>query len=142
MNLHVSSSDSNWAILTWDKTECTLQSHENNNNNNNNNAGLNENRRTNMTSQSNQLKTSTMNDCLNNNNKHFIKFYQVAYQIIGYSSNRTRIKNFNNDGDNVDKKNNNDVGDVDVHLTSKHTFLCIYVKFMICDIMNQSVVAK
>ncbi|CAH8602660.1 unnamed protein product [Schistosoma intercalatum] len=120
LNLHVSSSDSNWAILTWDKTECAQQSRENNNNNNNNDAGLNEKRRTNIRSQSNQLETSTMNDCLNNNNnKYFIKFYQVAYQIIGYSSNRTRIKNFNNDGDNVDKKKNND-GDVDVHLTNEN----------------------
>uniref|UniRef100_A0A3Q0KID2 Cell adhesion molecule n=1 Tax=Schistosoma mansoni TaxID=6183 RepID=A0A3Q0KID2_SCHMA len=121
LNLHVSSSDSNWAILTWDKTECAQQSHENNNNHHNNNAEYDENRRTSIRSQSNQLKTSSINDCLNNNNKHVIKFYQVAYQIIGYSSNLTRIKNFNNDDDDVDKtkkkkKENDD--DSDVHLTN------------------------
>nr|CAH8866934.1 unnamed protein product [Trichobilharzia regenti] len=74
LNLHVSSSNSNWATLTWDKPECVQKP---------SNTGS-------LSHEQESNPSSFSSDCTFSSN--LIKFYQVAYQMIGYASNRTNTK--------------------------------------------------
>ncbi|CAH8627062.1 unnamed protein product [Heterobilharzia americana] len=96
LNLHVSSSDSDWAILKWDKPECVHQQMQNNNDRMVGGSGsgqLHQHQQLIAKASDSSLDCSPNNN--NDNNRALIKFYQVAYQMIGYAPNRTEMKTKN-----------------------------------------------